>query len=105
VCIADDTKLVDSLGKFPLPIEVIPMARTLVARRLAAHGGHPVWRQGFVTDNGNHILDVHGLTIPDPPALERELNQIAGVVTVGLFAIRPADVLLIGTDSGVQTLR
>jgi ribose 5-phosphate isomerase A len=105
VCIADDTKLVDTLGSFPLPIEVIPMARSLVARRLAAHGGRPVWREGFVTDNGNHILDVHGLTIRDPPALERELNQIAGVVTVGLFAIRPADVLLIGTDSGVQTVR
>ena len=104
VCIADDTKLVATLGKFPLPIEVIPMARTLVARGLVAYGGQPVWRQGFVTDNGNHILDVHGLAIDDPPALEHELNQIAGVVTVGLFAIRPADVLLIGTEGGTDTL-
>jgi ribose 5-phosphate isomerase A len=104
VCIADEAKLVGTLGKFPLPIETIPMARELVSRRLAAFGGRPVWRQGCITDNGNHILDVHGLTIGDPPALERELNQIAGVVTVGLFAIRPADILLIGTDSGVQTL-
>ena len=105
ICIADDTKLVATLGKFALPIEVVPMARTLVARRLATYGGRPVWREGFVTDNGNHILDVHGLAIHDPPALERELNQIAGVVTVGLFAVRPADVLLIGADTGVQTLR
>jgi len=105
ICIADDTKLVATLGKFALPIEVVPMARTLVARRLATYGGRPVWREGCVTDNGNHILDVHGLAIHDPPALERELNQMAGVVTVGLFAVRPADVLLIGTDSGVQTLR
>jgi ribose 5-phosphate isomerase A len=104
VCIVDDMKLVDTLGKFPLPVEVIPMARTLVVRRLTAFGGRPVWRQGFVTDNGNHILDVHGLTIQDPPALERELNQITGVVTVGLFAVRPADVLLIGTDTAVDTL-
>ncbi|MGH8133969.1 MAG: ribose-5-phosphate isomerase RpiA [Steroidobacteraceae bacterium] len=103
VCIVDDTKLVDTLGRFALPIEVIPMARSLVARQLVARGGRPVWRQGFVTDNGNHILDVHGLTIPDPPALECELNQIAGVVTVGLFAIRPADVLLIGTARGVES--
>ena len=105
ICIADDTKLVATLGKFALPIEVVPMARTLVARRLATYGGRPVWREGCVTDNGNHILDVHGLAIHDPPALERELNQIAGVVTVGLFAVRPADVLLIGADTGVQTLR
>jgi ribose 5-phosphate isomerase A len=104
ICIADDMKLVDTLGKFPLPIEVIPMARTLVARRLTALGGRPVWRQGFVTDNGNHILDVHGLAIQDPPSLERELNQITGVVTVGLFAVRPADVLLIGTETGTDTL-
>jgi len=108
VCIVDDMKLVDTLGKFPLPIEVIPMARTLVARRLTAMvgalGGRPVWRQGVVTDNGNHILDVHGLAIQDPPSLERELNQITGVVTVGLFAVRPADVLLIGTETGTDTL-
>lgn len=102
-CIVDETKLVDVLGRFPLPIEVIPMARALIARELTARGGRPLWRQGFVTDNGNHILDVHGLTISDPPALERELNQIAGVVTVGLFAVRPADVLLVGTAHGVET--
>lgn len=79
------------------------MARALVARALTAYGGHPVWREGFVTDNGNHILDVHGLVITDPVALERELNQISGVVTVGLFAIRPADLLVIGTAQGVET--
>jgi len=105
VCIADDSKLVERLGAFPLPIEVIPMARALVARQLAAFGGRAVWRQGFVTDNGNHILDVHGLVIGDPPALERELNQLAGVVTVGLFALRPADVLLLGGANGVQVLQ
>ena len=104
VCVADDSKLVDRLGAFPLPIEVIPMARALVARRLETFGGQPVWRQGVVTDNGNHILDVHGLTIEDPPALERELNQIAGVVTVGLFAVRPADVLIVGTSQGIRVL-
>jgi ribose 5-phosphate isomerase A len=103
VCIIDDSKLVPTLGKFPLPVEVIPMARTLVARQLAAAGGRAVWREGFVTDNGNHILDVHGLTITDPVGLERELNQITGVVTVGLFAARPADVLLIGTAQAVLT--
>jgi len=102
VCIVDDSKLVDTLGRFPLPVEVIPMARALVARELTARGGRPVWRQGFVTDNGNHILDVHGLTISDPPALERDLNQITGVVTVGLFALRPADLLLVGTAQGVE---
>ncbi|HEX4619607.1 MAG TPA: ribose-5-phosphate isomerase RpiA, partial [Steroidobacteraceae bacterium] len=103
VCIVDDTKLVKTLGRFPLPVEVIPMARTLVERELAARGGRPLWREGYVTDNGNHILDVHGLTITDPATLERELNQITGVVTVGLFAVRPADVLLIGTARGVET--
>jgi ribose 5-phosphate isomerase A len=105
VCIADETKVVERLGTFPLPIEVIPMARSLVARRLSAYGGRPVWRQGIVTDNGNHILDVHGLTIDDPPAMERELNQLAGVVTVGLFALRPADVLIVGTGQGIQVLQ
>ena len=103
VCIVDDGKMVATLGRFPLPIEVIPMARALVARVLAARGGRPVWREGFVTDNGNHILDVHGLVITDPVALERELNQITGVVAVGLFAARPADQLLIGTSQGVET--
>ena len=104
VCILDDAKLADSLGSFPLPIEVIPMARNLVARRLARFGGRAVWRQGFVTDNGNHILDVQGLVITDPAALEAALNQIPGVVTVGLFAERPADVLLVGTDQGVTEI-
>ena len=104
VCIIDDSKLVRTLGAFPLPIEVIPMARNLVARELSARGGRPVWRTRFVTDNGNHILDVHGLTIADPVALERELNQLVGVVCVGLFAARPADVLLIGEAGGVRTL-
>ena len=99
LCIVDDTKIVDRLGKFPLPIEVIPMARSLITRKLTAMGGRPVWRQGCITDNGNHILDVHDLTITDPPTLERDLNQIPGIVTVGLFAIRPADVLFVaGTD-------
>ena len=104
VCIMDDSKLVARLGKFPLPVEVIPMARAMVARRLTTFGGQPVWRQGCVTDNGNHILDVHGLGISDPVTLERELNQITGVVAVGLFASRPADVLLVATDAGVQTV-
>jgi ribose 5-phosphate isomerase A len=103
LCVVDDGKLVETLGRFPLPIEVIPMARALVARELAARGGRPQWRMGFVTDGGNHILDVHGLTIRDPVALERELNQIAGVVTVGLFAVRPADLLLVGTAHGVDS--
>jgi ribose 5-phosphate isomerase A len=104
VCIADESKVVERLGTFPLPVEVIPMARSLVARRLATYGGRAVWRQGVVTDNGNHILDVHGLTIDDPVAMECELNQIAGVVTVGLFAQRPADVLIIGTAHGIEVL-
>ena len=103
VCIVDEAKMVGTLGRFPLPIEVIPMARALVARQLAERGGRAVWRAGCVTDNGNHILDVHGLSIPDPVALERELNQIAGIVTVGLFAVRPADLLLIGTSQGVES--
>lgn len=104
VCIADETKLVGTLGKFPLPVEVIPMARSLVARELAALGGRPVHRAGVVTDNGNHILDVHGLSIEDPVALESAINQLAGVVTVGLFARRPADVLLLGTAGGVRRI-
>jgi len=104
VCIVDEKKLVDRLGRFPLPVEVIPMARSLVARELARLGGRPVLREGFVTDNGNQILDVHELEIPDPPALETELNQLPGVVTVGLFARRPADILLVGTAAGVVTL-
>jgi len=105
VCIADASKLVDTLGTFALPVEVIPMARSSVARRLIRLGGTPAWREGTLTDNGNHILDVRGLEIADPAALEGEINQIAGVVTVGLFARRPADVLLVGTGTGVVTLR
>jgi ribose 5-phosphate isomerase A len=104
VCSVDEQKVVDRLGRFPLPVEVIPMARSYVARRLARLGGEPVLREGFVTDNGNQILDVRGLTIEDPAALETEVNQITGVVTVGLFAQRPADVLLVGSASGVVTL-
>ncbi len=104
VCIVDEQKVVDRLGRFPLPVEVIPMARSLVARELTRLGGEPVLREGFVTDNGNQILDVRGLVIADPAALETEVNQITGVVTVGLFARRPADVLLVGTPAGVVTL-
>ncbi len=104
VCIADETKLVATLGRFPLPVEVIPMARALVARQLAELGGRPVYRAGVVTDNGNHILDVHGLAIEDPVKLESDINQLAGVVTVGLFARRPADVLLLGTADGVRRI-
>lgn len=97
ICIIDPSKRVDVLGKFPLPIEVIPMARSLVAREIvAATAGQPVWREGVVTDNGNWVLDVHGLSITDPVILERELNQIPGVVSVGLFARRPADMVIVG---------
>ena len=103
VCIADATKLVDVLGRFPLPVEVIPMARSYVARELVKLGGQPEWRQGFVTDNGNVILDVHNLQIMKPAELETTLNQITGVVTNGLFARRGADVLLLGSESGVRT--
>jgi ribose 5-phosphate isomerase A len=104
VCIVDDTKLVGTLGRFPLPVEVIPMARRYVASRLESIGGQPVFREGVVTDNGNHILDVHNLTINDPVTLERKINQITGVVTVGLFAARGADVLIVGSDKGIDTL-
>jgi len=103
VCIADGSKLVDVLGKFPLPVEVIPMASAYVARELTKLGGTPVVREGFVTDNGNLILDVTGLQILDPVDLETRINQIVGVVTNGLFACRPADVCLLGTPTGVQT--
>ncbi|MDM8560917.1 ribose-5-phosphate isomerase RpiA [Candidatus Parabeggiatoa sp. HSG14] len=105
VCIADDSKLVDMLGKFPLPIEVIPMAQSYVARELVKLGGKPVWREGFITDNGNVILDVHNLQIMEPVKLETQLNEITGVVTNGLFAARPADVLLLGSDKGVQIIK
>jgi ribose 5-phosphate isomerase A len=104
VCIVDEAKLVARLGRFPLPVEVIPMARAYVARELVRLGGRPVWRQGVLTDNGCDILDVHDLQIDDPVALERAINQIPGVVTNGLFAQRGADVLVIGTDTGVRTL-
>ncbi|MCP1376246.1 ribose-5-phosphate isomerase RpiA [Dyella lutea] len=96
VCIIDSSKQVDVLGKFPLPIEVIPMARSLVGREIVRRGGHPVWRDGVVTDNGNWVIDVHGWQITDPVALEADLNQIPGIVTVGLFARRGADVVLVG---------
>jgi ribose 5-phosphate isomerase A len=105
VCIVDDSKLVPVLGRFPLPIEVIPMARSYVARELVRLGGHPVYRDGVVTDNGNQILDVHGLKIVDPVGLEERLNQIVGVVTVGLFARRPADLLIVARDSAVETIK
>jgi len=105
ICIADESKLVPVLGKFPLPVEVIPMARSLVARQLVQLGGEPVWRESVVTDNGNWILDVHGLSISDPVALENAINQIPGVVTVGLFARRKADVLILGGPQGVRQLR
>jgi ribose 5-phosphate isomerase A len=104
VCIADQSKLVDILGRFPLPVEVIPIARSYVARELVKLGGQPEWRQGFVTDNGNCILDVYNLQILQPAELETTLNQIAGIVTNGLFARRGADVLLLGSERGVQTL-
>ena len=104
ICICDESKLVKTLGKFPLPVEVIPMARELVMRELTRLGGTPKLRAGFTTDNGNIVLDVAGLAIEDPPALEAAINQIAGVVTVGLFARQPASVLLLGTAQGVKTL-
>ena len=105
VCIADESKLVDVLGEFPLPVEVIPMARSYVARQLVKLGGTPVWRENFVTDNGNQILDVQGLRIMEPMKLEQQINNIAGVVTVGIFALRPADVLILGTPDGPRTIK
>ena len=104
VCIVDDSKLVDVLGAFPLPIEVIPMARSYVARQLIRTGGQPIWREGVVTDNGNQILDVHNLRITNPPELEGRLNQIPGVVTVGIFAQRPADVVLVASDNDIRVI-
>ena len=104
VCIIDDTKLVEVLGKFPLPVEVIPMARAHAVRQLVKMGGQPVWREGVITDNGNVILDVHNLRLSDPAAFESAANQIAGVVTVGLFARRRADILIVADDGGVRTL-
>ncbi|HJV62219.1 MAG TPA: ribose-5-phosphate isomerase RpiA [Albitalea sp.] len=105
VCIADESKLVQTLGRFPLPVEVIPMAAAQIARRLRALGGEPVLRQGVVTDNGCHILDVRGLSITDPVGMEREINQWPGVVTVGIFARNRASVCLLGTAQGVKTLQ
>ncbi len=104
ICVADESKLVNVLGTFPLPVEVIPMARSYVAREIVHLGGHPVLREGFITDNGNVILDVHNLKILNPIELETDLNQIAGIVTNGLFAKRGANVLLLGTDNGVRTI-
>lgn len=104
VCIVDDSKMVARLGAFPLPVEVIPMARSMVAREMVALGGIPEWRAGFVTDNGNLILDVHDLVIADPVALESAINEIPGVVTNGLFARRPADVVLVAKDGGIERL-
>jgi ribose 5-phosphate isomerase A len=104
ICIVDASKQVSVLGNFPLPVEVIPMARSYVARQLVKLGGQPVWRDGVITDNGNLILDVHGLRISDPVGLETQINQIVGVVTVGLFAKRPADVLIVGSADGVKIL-
>ena len=103
VCIADESKLVKILGKFPLPVEVIPMARSYVAREIVKLGGDPVYREGCVTDNGNHILDVYNLEILNPRELEQRLNQVTGVVTNGLFAMRPADYLILGTSTGIKT--
>ncbi len=102
VCIADASKQVDVLGAFPLPIEVIPLARSLVARKLVALGGQPEWRDGFVTDNGNWILDVHNMDLVDPVGMEKTINDLAGVVTCGLFAMRPADVVLVATEGGIR---
>ena len=105
VCIVDDSKFVGSLGQFPLPVEVIPMAQSFVSRRLIQAGGQPILRTGFVTEDGNHIVDVHNLSIPNPLEVENRLNQIPGVVTVGLFAHRRADILLVSGDDGVRELR
>lgn len=105
ICIVDDTKNVETLGEFPLPVEVIPMARSYVARELLKLGGRPVYRQGVVTDNGNIIIDVHGLQIAEPIKLEAQINEIVGVVTNGLFAKRAANVVLVGTDDGVNVLK
>ena len=105
VCIVDDSKLVGMLGKFPLPVEVLPMAQTFVSRKFVKMRANPVWRENFVTDNGNHILDVHDLAISNPLEMEDRLNRIPGILTVGIFAHRPADILLIGNDDGVRELR
>jgi ribose 5-phosphate isomerase A len=105
VCIIDDSKLVAQLGRFPVPIEVIPMARLFVSKQILKAGGRPLWREGFITDNGNHIIDVHDWRIGNPIELETRINQIPGVVTVGIFAHRHADVLLVAGDTEVRTIR
>ena len=105
VCIIDDTKLVAQLGRFPVPIEVIPMARLFVSKQILKAGGHPIWREGFITDNGNHIIDVQDWRIANPIELEMRLNQIPGVVTVGIFAQRRADVLLVAGETEVREIR
>ena len=105
ICIADASKYVDVLGKFPLPVEVLPMARSYVAREMVKLGGQPVWREGFISDNGGQILDVHNLQILNPVELEKEINNIPGVITVGIFAVRPADVVLLGSEEGIKTLQ
>ena len=105
VCIADDTKLVGMLGSFPLPIEVLPMAQGVISRNIVKMRGQPIWREGFVTDNGNHILDIHDLQISNPLEMEDRINRMPGVVTVGIFAHRPADILLLGGDDGVREMR
>lgn len=105
VCIVDETKLVGMLGTFPLPVEVLPMAQAFVARKLVKLRAQPIWREGVVTDNGNHILDVHNLNISNPLEMETRLNQIPGVLTVGIFAHRAADILLIASDGGVREMR
>ena len=102
VCIADQSKQVNVLGAFPLPLEVIPLARSLVARKIVALGGQPEWREGFTTDNGNWILDIHNLDLIDPVSMEKTINNLAGVVTCGLFALRPADLVLIATEDGIK---
>ena len=104
ICIADDTKLVARLGKFPLPVEVIPMARSFVSKQMVRAGGQPVWREGFETDNGNDIIDVHNLNIANPIEMETRFNQIPGVVTVGIFAQRPADTVLLAGADGIRTI-
>lgn len=105
ICIVDESKFVGMLGAFPLPVEVLPMAQAFVARKLVKLRAQPIWREGFVTDNGNHILDVHGLNINNPLEMETRLNQIPGILTVGIFAHRPADILLIADDTGVREMR
>jgi ribose 5-phosphate isomerase A len=104
ICIADQSKQVGVLGAFPLPLEVIPLARSLVARKMVALGGQPEWREGFTTDNGNWILDIHNLDLVDPVSMEKTINNLAGVVTCGLFALRPADLILIATEDGIKQL-